>query len=145
MATVTENNLRILVVDDERVVADSLALILNARGYHAKAVYCAEAAIEESVLLAPDVLISDVVMARMSGIDLAVHITNTVPICKILLISGQPETANLLLEAEAKGYRFELLNKPVHPEVVLQRIAAYLTSLSEMTESEFGGLELREN
>ena len=130
---------RILVVDDDAVIADSLAVILNANGYHARPVHSAEEAVEESVLLAPDVLISDVVMAGMSGIDLAIHISNTVPTCKIILFSGQAQTANLLAEAEKNGYRFELLQKPVHPQVILQRLSEYVTSLSEL-----GGLEMRE-
>ena len=131
--------LRVLVVDDDAVIADSLALILNANGYHAKPVHSAEEALEESVLLAPDVLISDVVMTGKSGIDLAIYISNTVPTCKIILFSGQAQTADLLAEAEAHGYRFELLQKPVHPEVILQRLSEYVTSLSEL-----GGLEMRE-
>ena len=132
--------LRILVVDDEHVIADTLAAILIQSGYPTRAVYSAEAALEESVLLAPDVLISDVIMAGMSGIDLAIHITNTVPTCKIILFSGQAETANLLKDAEAAGYRFELLRKPVRPEVLLEHLAEYETKLKEMR-----GLELRES
>ena len=138
MATDTEN-LRVLVVDDDPVIADSLAVILNANGYRAKAVHSAEDALEESVLLAPDVLISDVVMAGMSGIDLAIYISNTVPTCKIILFSGQAQTANLLAEAEENGYRFDLLQKPVHPEVFLQRLGEYVTSLKEL-----GGMEMQE-
>ncbi|HEY3626341.1 MAG TPA: response regulator [Terracidiphilus sp.] len=131
--------LRVLVVDDDAVIADSLAVILIANGYHAKPVHSAEEALEESVLLAPDVLISDVVMTGMSGIDLAIHITNTVPTCKIILFSGQAQTANLLAVAEERGYRFELLQKPVPPQMILQRLSDYVVSLSEM-----GGLEMRE-
>lgn len=132
-------SLRILVVDDEHAIADSLAAILNQSGYPSRAVYSAEAAVEESVLLAPDVLISDVIMAGMSGIDLAVHITNTVPTCKIILFSGQAETANLLKDAEASGYRFELLRKPVRPELLLQHLSEYEARLKEIS-----GLELQE-
>jgi DNA-binding NtrC family response regulator len=131
--------LRVLVVDDDRVIADSLAVILNANGYHAKAVHSAEEAVEESVLLAPDVLITDVVMTGMSGIDLAIHISNTVPTCKIILFSGQAQTANLLAEAETRGYRFELLQKPVHPQVILQSLSEYVANLSALR-----GLEMRE-
>jgi CheY-like chemotaxis protein len=131
--------LRVLVVDDDPVIADSLGVILNANGYHAKSVHSAEEALEDSVLLAPDVLITDVVMTGMSGIDLAIYISNTVPTCKIILFSGQAQTANLLAEAEELGYRFELLQKPVHPEVLLQRLSEYVTSLKEL-----GGMEMRE-
>jgi DNA-binding NtrC family response regulator len=131
--------LRVLVVDDDRVIADSLAVILNANGYHAKAVHSAEEALEDSVLLAPDVLITDVVMSEMSGIDLAIYISNTVPTCKIILFSGQAQTPNLLAEAEERGYRFELLQKPVHPDVLLQHLSEYVTSLKEL-----GGMEMLE-
>ena len=132
--------MRILVVDDDTAIADSLAVILTSSGYHTKAVHSAEEAIEESVLLAPDVLITDVIMAGMSGIDLAIHISNTVPTCKIILFSGQAQTPELLREAEEHGYRFELLHKPVHPQVLLQRLSEYVSSLSEM-----GGMEMRES
>src|SRR5215472_15860658 len=132
--------LRVLAVDDDAAIADSLADILNANGFHAKAVHSAEAAIEESVLLAPDVLITDGVMTGMSGIDLAIHISNTVPTCKIILFSGQPQTANLLAEAEARGYRFDLLQKPVHPQVILQRLSDYVATLGEL-----GGMDMRED
>ena len=132
--------MRILVVDDDTAIADSLAVILNSSGYHTKAVHSAEEAIEESVLLAPDVLITDVIMAGMSGIDLAIHISNTVPTCKIILFSGQAQTPELLREAEENGYRFELLHKPVHPQVLLQRLSEYVANLSEM-----GGMEMRES
>lgn len=139
MGTGTEV-MRILVVDDDAAIADTLAVILNANGYHARAVHSAEEAIEESVLLAPDVLITDVIMSGMSGIDLAIHISNTVPTCKIILFSGQAQTPELLREAEARGYRFELLQKPVHPQVLLQRLSEYVASLGEM-----GGMEMRES
>lgn len=132
--------MRILVVDDDIAIADSLAVILNSGGYHAKAVHSAEEALEESVLLAPDVLITDVIMAGMSGIDLAIHISNTVPTCKIILFSGQAQTPELLRKAEEDGYRFELLHKPVHPQVLLRRLSEYVASLNEM-----GGMEMRES
>ena len=138
MPTDTET-LRVLVVDDDAVSADSLAVILNANGYHAKAVHSAEDAMEESVLLAPDVLISDVIMTGMSGIDLAIHISNSVPTCKIILFSGQAQTANLLAEAEERGYRFELLQKPVPPQVILHHLSEYVSSLKEL-----GGMEMLE-
>ncbi len=129
---------RVLVVDDDAVIADSLAVILNAHGHHAKSVHSAEEALEESVLLAPDVLISDVVMTGMSGVDLAIYISDTVPTCKIILFSGQTQTLHLLEQAEARGYRFELLQKPVHPEVILQRLSEYAASLSELGEMREG-------
>jgi CheY-like chemotaxis protein len=114
---------RVLVLDDERVIANTLALILNRSGYEARAVYNAEAAIKTAGELLPDFLISDVIMDGMTGIDAAIRITQIVPQCRIILFSGQAATADLLERAEANGHRFELLMKPVHPRVLLKRLS----------------------
>jgi CheY-like chemotaxis protein len=114
---------RVLVLDDERVIANSLALILNRSGYEARAVYTGEAAIKTARELLPDFLISDVIMEGMTGIDAAIRITEIVPQCRIILFSGQAATADLLERAEANGHRFELLVKPVHPRVLLERLS----------------------
>ncbi len=113
---------RVLVLDDERVIANTLALILNRSGYEARAVYNAEAAIKTASELLPDFLISDVIMDGMTGIDAAIRITEIVPKCRIILFSGQAATSDLLQRAEADGHRFELLMKPVHPRVLLDRL-----------------------
>jgi CheY-like chemotaxis protein len=113
---------RVLVLDDERVIANTLALILNRSGYEARAVYNAEAAIKTAGELLPDFLISDVIMDGMTGIDAAIRITQIVPQCRIILFSGQAATADLLERAEANGHHFELLMKPVHPRVLLERL-----------------------
>jgi len=113
---------RVLVLDDERVIANTLALILNRSGYEARAVYNAEAAIKTAGELLPDFLISDVIMDGMTGIDAAIRITEIVPQCRIILFSGQAATADLLERAEANGHRFELISKPVHPRVLLARL-----------------------
>jgi DNA-binding NarL/FixJ family response regulator len=69
-------------------------------------------------------LITDVVMPEMSGIELSIQLCEACPNCKVLLFSGQGATADLLQAAQAKGYTFELLLKPVHPADLLARIQA---------------------
>lgn len=113
---------RVLILDDEQIIANTLALILNRNGFEAKAVYNALDAIEAARHLSPDVLISDVVMEGMTGIDAAIQIAKLVPHCRILLFSGQAATADLLERAEASGHHFELIVKPVHPRALLQRL-----------------------
>ena len=70
----------------------------------------------------PDMLIADVIMADLNGIDAAIQIRALLPKIKILLFSGQAATADLLEKARAQGYEFEILAKPVHPQDLLTRL-----------------------
>ena len=113
---------KVLVADDERVIADTLAMILNQSGFNALAVYSGERALEIAPSFLPDMLISDVIMADLNGIDAAIRIREIIPSIKILLFSGQAATADLLEKAHAQGYDFEILAKPVHPQDLLSRL-----------------------
>jgi CheY-like chemotaxis protein len=113
---------KVLVADDERVIADTLSIILNQAGFEATAVYSGEKAVETAKTLKPDMLISDVIMMDMNGIDAAIKIRGMLPNCKILLFSGQAATADLLDRARVQGHEFEILAKPVHPQDLLARL-----------------------
>ncbi len=115
---------KVLVVDDERVIADTLAMILNQSGFEARAIYSGEGALELVPSFAPDMLISDVIMADLNGIDAAIRIKELLPGIKVLLFSGQAATADLLEKARTQGYEFEILAKPVHPQDLLSRLRA---------------------
>jgi CheY-like chemotaxis protein len=115
---------KVLVVDDERVIADTLAIILNQHGFEASAVYTGTAAVERAKAVRPDLVISDVIMPDMNGIEAAIHIRKFLPGCKILLFSGQAATADLLENARAQGHEFEILAKPVHPQDLLSKLKA---------------------
>lgn len=118
----TKQKSRVLVVDDERVIADTLAMILNQSGFEARPVYSGERALEQAAEWKPEMLISDVIMADLNGIDAAIRIREMLPAIKILLFSGQAATADLLEKARARGYEFEILAKPVHPQDLLSRL-----------------------
>ena len=94
---------KILVADDERVIADTLAMILNQSGFQARAVYSGEKALELAPDFKPDMLISDVIMADLNGIDAAIRIRELLPAIKVPLFSGQAATADLLEKAHAQG------------------------------------------
>ena len=113
---------KVLVADDERVIADTLAIILNQSGFEATAVYSGEKAVETAESLRPDMLISDVIMTDLNGIDAAIKIREMLPKCKILLFSGQAATADLLDRAQGQGHQFEILAKPVHPQDLLAKL-----------------------
>ena len=111
-----------LVVDDEMAIAKTLAAILNRAGFDAYAVLSAEEATERLATLQPDLLITDVVMGRMNGIELAITARNKLPNCKILLFSGQATIIDLLEKARAQGYEFDILPKPIHPTHLLAKL-----------------------
>jgi CheY-like chemotaxis protein len=112
----------VLVVDDESVIADTLTTILAQHGIAAITAYDGFGALEIARIIPPDLLLADVVMPGMSGIDLAGAITQFVPDCSIMLFSGQAATAGLLAKAGKAWCDFEVLLKPIHPEKLVQLI-----------------------
>jgi DNA-binding response OmpR family regulator len=116
----------ILIVDDERVIADTLAIVLSRSGFATFTAYNGSSALELARIVGPQLLISDVVMPGMTGVELAIALGEFVPDCKILLFSGQAATADLLREARELGHDFTTLTKPVHPTDMLNRISECL-------------------
>jgi PAS domain S-box-containing protein len=112
----------IVVVDDEKRIADTLALILDSKGYSAEAAHDGESALEICRHRIPDLVLSDVVMPGMSGIELAIAVSQQFRDCHILLFSGQADTAAILEDAKRQGYDFELIAKPLHPEDLVTKI-----------------------
>ncbi len=113
---------RVLVADDELVIADTLRIILGQNGYDATAVYCGAQAIETAKTWLPDVLLADVVMPDMSGIEAAIRIRALLPQCRIVLLSGQAATTDLMRDARRDGHQFEVLLKPIHPTQLLAKL-----------------------
>jgi DNA-binding NtrC family response regulator len=112
----------VYVVDDEPIIVTTLAAILNHSGFYATGFTRAEDAIKAAESEGPSLLISDVVMPGMNGVDLAIHLKSMCPMCKILLFSGQAGTDDLLGLTSELGHDFELLGKPVHPQDLLNAI-----------------------
>jgi len=117
---------RVLVVDDEAVIADTLAEILSLSGFPAIAAYDGNGALGAALLQPPEMLITDVALPGMNGIELAITVKRVYPDCKILLFSGQAATADLLATARRAGYQFTLLTKPVAPYELLATVARNL-------------------
>ena len=115
---------RVLVVDDERCIADTLAAILRNFGYDAIARYDGSTALQECERHVPDLVISDVVMPGLDGIDMAIEIKNRHPGCKIFLFSGLTANSDLLLDPRLEEHQFEVLSKPIHPEELLARVSS---------------------
>jgi DNA-binding response OmpR family regulator len=118
----------VLVVDDERIIADTLTAILKRSGYSVLTAYDGQSALGLASEIPPDLLITDVVMPGMSGIDLAIQLERAIPDCMVLLFSGQAATVDLLADARKLGHDFVTLSKPVHPTELLARISECLES-----------------
>lgn len=113
---------RVLVIDDERLVADTLSEILKRFKYDALPFYNGETAIEAARERCPDFVLSDVIMPRLNGVETVLKIREICPRARVILLSGNAATANLLAEAHSAGHDFELLAKPVHPDELLRHL-----------------------
>ncbi len=114
------------MVDDESAIADTVTEILCRSGYAATAAYDGNEALETALVNPPELLITDVVLPGMTGIELAIAIKRIFPDCKILLFSGQAATSDLMASACSAGHHFTLLAKPIHPKDLLARVATTL-------------------
>jgi CheY-like chemotaxis protein len=111
---------RVLVVDDEAIIADTVVEILNRSGYDAIARYSGRAALESIEEHCPAIVLSDVVMPGLNGIQLAQSVRKRCPSTRIVLFSGNAATARLLQDSSGTKHSFELLAKPIHPLELLK-------------------------
>lgn len=111
---------RVLVVDDEKIIADTITAILNRSGFDATAKYAGIEAIDFLHKECPDIVLSDVVMPGHNGLAVAEISQSKCPGTRIVLISGNASTPNLLQHALPDGPSFELLAKPIHPTHLLR-------------------------
>ena len=112
----------VYLVDDEGTIATTAALILNHHAYEAIAFTEPQKALQAAEAQCPDLLITDVSMRAMNGIDLGMRFKDLYPTCKVLLFSGALSTGPLLEGARQKGFDFTILAKPVHPDDLLQAL-----------------------
>jgi CheY-like chemotaxis protein len=106
---------RVLFVDDERLIADTLAIIFSSQGYETRAVYSAEQASELISDWLPNLAVIDVRLPGMNGIDLDIRLRAEYPDCRVSLFSGQASTSDLLERARQNGHSFDIIAKPVPP------------------------------
>ncbi len=113
---------RILVVDDEVIIADTIVQILNRNGFIAEAAYSGVQAIELATMHCPELVLSDVMMPHVDGVEAAIAIRHHCPDTRIVLFSGQAATVEILERARERGHNFELLPKPIHPTQLIKHL-----------------------
>jgi len=115
----------VFVVDDEAIIADTLTLILRRAGFHVRTFYDGLAALEHTQQERPDIVVSDVVMPKMDGFTLAARLREQLPHCRVLLISGNAYSPDLLSEwPGGGGLNVEMLAKPVSPKIIIRKLIA---------------------
>jgi CheY-like chemotaxis protein len=117
--------LTVMVVDDEPVVADTILEILKEEGIDGFAFSSGHDALSWFSRINPDAVIMDVVMPGISGIATAIEMRKQSPACRVILFSGQTRSADLLNEARSQGHQFEVLEKPIKPEVLLAQLLGH--------------------
>lgn len=122
---------RVLVVDDDRVIANTLALILEQSGYAAKAAFSGEEGIAVARDFKPQTVITDVIMTGITGIETGILIRSFLPECQVWLFVGQAATRDLVQRAAHAGHVFNILDKPIHPVDLLSRLKAAASATSE--------------
>jgi DNA-binding NtrC family response regulator len=109
-------------VDDEPVIAHTVASILRLNGFQVKSFTDPLQALASALAEPPHLLLSDVVMPNLSGLDLAVQVQALCPECKVLLFSGQADTVSFVQDADKVGANFHILPKPLFPADLLGAI-----------------------
>jgi PleD family two-component response regulator len=113
---------KVMVVDDQRLIADTLAEILGNAGFDAIAAYDGFDALDKASRFDPKWVLTDVLMPRMNGVELAIAVRKNYPNSSILLFSGQAGISEILHEGHRQGYEFELIPKPIHPLKLIERL-----------------------
>lgn len=120
---------RVLVVDDDRLVADTLAQIFTKSGFDSRAVYSADEALVCARGFIPDLLLCDVTMPGRDGLALVCDITHELPACRIIVLTAFYSNLKKVREQSSKLARpVGILTKPCQPSELLREAAAMLAT-----------------
>ncbi len=120
---------RVLVVDDDRLVADTLTLIFERNNFRARAAYSADEALVFAREFGPDLLLCDVTMPGRDGLSLVADMTRELPNCRILVLTGfYSNVKNVREHAQKLSRPLGILTKPCQPAELLREAAALLAT-----------------
>jgi DNA-binding NtrC family response regulator len=118
--------MRVLILDDERVIVDALCMVLNQSGYSAKGVYSHDRAIAIAHAFEPDVLLTGFNnCCDENGCETGAEVLTFLPQCRVMIFSGSAAAAPVVEEFSQRGYPFDVFAKPVHPQDLLDRLKKY--------------------
>jgi CheY-like chemotaxis protein len=128
---------RVLIIDDEVDVRDAVKRVLERSGYVVRTAAEVPAALEALRREPVEVVITDIIMPKVNGVDAIHAIRSEFPLVKIIAISGggnfgitayQPAaiTTNAYLAAAERAGAHRILTKPFESSDIVQAIAAVL-------------------
>jgi CheY-like chemotaxis protein len=119
----SDHSVRILVVEDEAVVLHTLQLILQPHGYDVRGARDGAEALATAPEFNPNILLCDINLPDIDGIHMSLEVKKVIPDCRVILLSGEITSTELLEEAERHGHHFEVLAKPTEPQQLLRVLA----------------------
>jgi CheY-like chemotaxis protein len=110
--------LRVLIVDDYLAAADTLTMLVGAWGHDVRCAYDGTSALALGAAFQPDVLLLDIAMPNMSGLELALQVRQQARLkdCFMIAITGCTD-ARHRLQCEEAGIDLFLI-KPVDPSIL---------------------------
>ena len=118
---------KVLVVDDDRLVADTLNLVFLANGYDSEATYSAAEGLRRARSFGPQLMLCDVTMPEETGLQLADKMSCELPDVRMLMFTAYASNiAKVDAHSNRTGRRLRLLNKPCRPEELLREASALL-------------------
>ena len=125
MAPLTQ---RVLIVDDDTMVANTLTLIFKQRGYEARCCYSANEGLLCAREFRPDLLLCDLVMPGKDGLDLVKDFSRELPDCRILVLTGFYANLDDVEQHSRQLSRpMGILTKPCVPSDLLREANAMLS------------------
>lgn len=122
---------RVLIVDDDRLVADTLCLIFRKSGFDAKPTYSADEALQCAREFFPDLLLCDITMPGRDGLSLVRDITHELPSCRIIVLTGFYSNVKSVREqARELSRQVDILIKPCPPPELLRQVQAVLSTVN---------------
>ncbi len=120
---------RVLVVDDDRLVADTLSLVFQANGFESEARYSAAEGFERAKSFAPAIMLCDITMPLESGLELADRVHDALPGTQLLLLTAySSNAASVRAQSHRMRRPLKLLSKPCRPDDLLRETRALLQS-----------------
>jgi len=123
------NRGRILVVDDDDMILESLVSILESEGYVASTARTGKEAIEKTEKEFFNAMLVDIHLPDMTGIEVISRVSETTPRMKKLILTGFPETHTAIDAVNKKADAY--LVKPFDPELLLELIEQNLKQQEE--------------